>query len=277
MRVAIIAAGALALASPAVAQEVDKQPSIFDGDYLSVGVGVGYEPSYIGSNDYIFYPTGIAQGSFHGIGLVSRTNGVALDFIPNRPGKVGLDLGIAGDVRLNRTQKAHDPVVDRLGTLDAAIEVGPTIGVTIPHLLSDYDSLSIGTDVLWDVSNAFGGMEMYPHISYQTPLSRGILASVSVSGDYGDDKFADYYFSITPAGSVASGLPEFHAKGGFNQLGTTLFVGVDLDGNLANGGFALFGAASYTRVLGDAKRSPLTSMRGSADQWFGTLGVGYTF
>jgi outer membrane scaffolding protein for murein synthesis (MipA/OmpV family) len=33
----------------------------------------------------------------------------------------------------------------------------------------------------------------------------------------------------------------------------------------------------YSRMLGDAKRSPYTSIRGSADQWFAAVGIGYTF
>jgi hypothetical protein len=30
-------------------------------------------------------------------------------------------------------------------------------------------------------------------------------------------------------------------------------------------------------MLGDAKRSPVTSKRGSADQWLGAVGLGFTF
>jgi hypothetical protein len=33
----------------------------------------------------------------------------------------------------------------------------------------------------------------------------------------------------------------------------------------------------YTRQLGDGKRTPLTRLRGSADQFLGAVGVGYTF
>ena len=30
-------------------------------------------------------------------------------------------------------------------------------------------------------------------------------------------------------------------------------------------------------MLNDAKNTPYTSIRGSADQWFGAVGIGYTF
>ena len=54
-------------------------------------------------------------------------------------------------------------------------------------------------------------------------------------------------------------------------------VAVDLDGNLENGGFAVFAVASYDRLLGDAADSPTTSVRGSPNQFLGAVGIGYTF
>jgi outer membrane scaffolding protein for murein synthesis (MipA/OmpV family) len=39
----------------------------------------------------------------------------------------------------------------------------------------------------------------------------------------------------------------------------------------------LFAVGGYTRLLGDAADSPMTSIRGSADQWLAGAGVGYTF
>ena len=54
-------------------------------------------------------------------------------------------------------------------------------------------------------------------------------------------------------------------------------VGFDLDGDFRNGGFAIGVAGGYTRMLGDAARTPYTSIRGDADQWFAAAGIGYIF
>ena len=279
MRLATLLAGALVLAAaaPAAAQDAGAQPSVFDGDYLSVGVGAAYGPSYAGSDDYVLYPVPLVQGSFHGVGINPRSGGVALDFIPNPADGVGFNLGVAGRVRLDRAHRIKDPVVRQLGKLDTAVEVGPTAGVTIPHLLNPYDSLTLGTDVLWDVAGAHKGTVVDPSIAYFTPLSRGIAASLSLSAEYADGKFADYYYSITPAGAAASGLPAFDAGSGFTKAGANLLLGFDLDGDLENGGVALVLVGGYSRMLGDAKRSPVTSIRGDADQWIGAVGIGYTF
>jgi outer membrane scaffolding protein for murein synthesis (MipA/OmpV family) len=279
MRLAFLAAGtwALVLAAPAAAQDAAPEKSALDGDYLAVGLGAGIAPSYDGSDDYTVFPVPLVQGSLGGVGINPRAGGVALDFIPDPPGKVGFNLGVAARVRMSRTHKVHDPVVNRLGKLDTAVEVGPTVGVSFPHVLNAYDTLTFTVDALWDVAGAHDGMVVDPLVSYTTPLSRGILANLSLNAEYGDGRFADYYYSVSPAGSLASGLPAFDADGGFEKVGTRLLLGCDLDGDIANGGPAVFLLGGYTRMLGDARRTPLTSLRGSADQWLGAAGFAYTF
>jgi len=280
MKLAIFAGGALvlALAAPAAAQDAaPADQGKLAGDYLVVGAGAGYGPSYEGSNDYRIFPVPLVQGRLWGIDINPRAGGVALDFIPDPKNRVGFNLGVAAKVRLNRTRKTGDPVVDSLGKLDTAVEVGPTAGITFPHVLNPYDAFTITTDVLWDVAGAHKGMVIDPLVSYTTPLSRGILANLSANAEWGDDKFADYNYSVTPAGSIASGLPVFAAKGGFNKAGARLLVGFDLDGDITNGGPAIFLLGGYTRMLGDARRTPITSIRGSADQFLGVAGFAYTF
>jgi outer membrane scaffolding protein for murein synthesis (MipA/OmpV family) len=275
----VLAATGLALgfAVPAAAQDTDSDKDVLSGDYLAVGIGAGYGPSYEGSNDYVVFPVPLVQGRLGGVGIDPRAGGVALDFIPNPPNGVGINLGVAAKVRLDRTHNTHDSVVNTLGKLDTAVEVGPTVGVTFPHVLDQYDGLTLTADALWDVGGAYKGMVVDPMIGYSTPLSRGILANWSVNAEYGDRKFANYYFSVTPTGSAASGFPVFKAGSGFTKVGTRLLVAFDLDGNLTDGGPAIFVIGGYTRMLGDARRSPLTSLRGSPNQLLSAVGVGYTF
>lgn len=283
MKIATIAVGALALAgaAPAFAQAsppAASEESVFDGDYLSVGVGGAYGPSYDGSDDYVLYPAALVQGSLGGVGISSRGAGVALDFIRAPESGIDFDLGVTGQLRANRAKQIKDPVVESLGKLDYAIEVGPTVGVGFPKVLNPYDSLSVSLDATWDINGAHEGMVIEPSVTYFTPLSRGIAASLSLTAEHGDGKFMDYYYSVTPAQSTASGLPAFDPDGGgWTKAGGNLLLGFDLDGNLENGGLALVVAGSYMHMLDDAKRSPFTSVRGSADQWTGALGIGYTF
>lgn len=283
MKIATIAVGALTLtlATPAFAQDNTADVSgetVFDGDYLSVAIGGAYGPSYDGSDDYVIFPAALVQGSLGGVDFTSRGAGVAVDFISDPDSGIGFDLGIAGQLRGNRARQIEDPVVESLGKLDYAIEVGPTLGIGIPKLLNPYDAFSVGVDVTWDINGAHGGMVVEPSITYFTPLSRGIAASLSLDAEHGDAQFMDYYYSVTPAQSAISGLPVFDPDGGgWTKAGGNLLLGFDLDGNLENGGLALVVVGGYMHMLGAAKDSPFTSVRGSADQWTGALGIGYTF
>lgn len=274
------------MSTPAIAQEGEAtrvEPndplaeSIFNGDYVSIGVGLGYSPEYDGADEYELFPLPVVQGSFGGVDINPRPGGLALDFVQDTPGEVSFDAGISARVRSNRTGDLSDPVVASLGELDTAWEVGPTAGISYPGLLNPYDSLGASVDVRWDVAGAHKGRVIDPSISYFTPLSRGIAASLSFSASFVDDDYASYYYDVSAADSVTSGLPVYDADGGLHKVGANLLVGVDLDGDVTNGGLALVFIGGYSRMMNDAKDTPFTSLRGDADQWLGAVGVAYTF
>ena len=280
-RVAILSLG-FGMTSPLMAQAVPPpmpvEQSVFDGDYLTAGIGVAVGPSYEGSDNYTISPLPVVLGSFGGIDFQPRGPGIAFDFIPDRKGaKVDFIFGPVVRARFDRQNSIKDPVVRSLGELDFALEIGPFAGVQVNRVLHPYDSLTAQVDLRWDVAGAHEGMVVFPSLTYFTPLSRGVITSLAISGEYVDNDYADYYFSISPAGSAASGLPAFTATSGWKNVGATMLTAVDLDGDATNGGLALIFLGSYSRMLGDPKRSPVTSIRGSANQWFGAVGVGYTF
>ena len=278
-------------AQPAFAQDIDDvevappvvdvDDTVFSGDYLSIGAGVAISPSYTGSDDYVFNVLPIVQGSLGGVDISPRAGGVKLDFVQDPVDGVGFDLGVAGRLRADRAQQIEDEVVLDYIELDRAIEVGPSVGVNFPQVLNPYDSLSIGTDVMWDVNGAHEGMVVSPSISYFTPLSRSIVASVSVSAEWADEDFQDYYFAVDDADYIGPGaapLAEFDPDGGgFTRAGVNLLLGIDLDGDVTNGGLGLVLIGGYSRVLGDAADTPFTTVRGSKDQFLGAVGIGYTF
>lgn len=273
--------GTLAFAQPALAQEAGEPPSgeptVFDGDYLTVGVGAAYVPSYDGSDDYVVSVLPLLQGSIAGIGISPRAGGVALDFIPDRGNGASFSFGPAVRVRMSRANDIKDEVVKLLPELDTAVEVGPSAGVAFSGVLNPYDSLSLTTDVRWDVAGAHDGMVVNPSVSYTTPLSTGMAAIMSVSGEWADDSFMEYYYSIDAEEAAITGLAPFQASSGFRSVGAQMLLGWDLDNNLQNGGLALFLVGGYSRLLGDAARTPFTADRGSADQWMAGAGLAYTF
>ncbi|TCD04847.1 MipA/OmpV family protein [Erythrobacteraceae bacterium CFH 75059] len=253
--------------------------SVFDGDFITVGIGVARSPSYSGSDDYVFTVLPLVQGRVGGIGISPRPAGLALDLLPDDD--TGPQFALGPVIRLNRdrVRRIEDPVVAAYGRLDTAVEVGPSVGIAFPAVLNPFDRLSVSVDVVWDVAGAHRGSVVSPSVSYFTPLSRGAAASLSVGANRIDDDYARYYYSVPTAAPGVAGqtLAPFAAQGGWESVNAGLLGAVDLDGDLTNGGFSLVGIGAYTRLAGSARRTPFTSVRGSADQWLLGLGVGYTF
>ena len=221
---AMVAFAALIWAPNAAAQEAGDsettppayENTVFDGDWISVGAGAFYGPSYEGSDDYEVTPVPIVQGNLGGIGINPRPGGLALDFLPDADGEVAFNLGVAARINGNRASRIKDPVVAQYGELETGIEVGPSVGVKFPALLNPYDSLSFNVDALWDIAGAHKGMTVNPSITYFTPVSRGAAVSLSVSASHVDDDYADYYYSV-PAGGV---LPAYRPKGASTAPGS---------------------------------------------------------
>lgn len=278
----VLAGFAAAIAAvPAAAQDANQAAgadSALEGDRITIGVGGIYSPSYRGSDDYVVSPVPLVQGQIGGIGINPRAGGIALDFIPDdRDSGIGFSLGPVVTYSANRSRQIKDDVVRSAGKLDEAIELGVNAGITGYKLLNPYDSLTLSADVRWDVAGAHKGMVVTPNLSYATPVSRGALVALNVSARHVDDDFASYYYSVSPRQNLLSGLPRYSAEGGWDSVTAGLLAGVDLDGDLVNGGFAIFGIAAYSKLLNDAKDTPYTSIRGDSDQWVGGLGLAYTF
>lgn len=252
--------------------------SVFDETWLGVGFGVRMDSSYDGSDDYVVYTLPAIAGRVEGIEFNPRAAGLSITLLETDLSRnVELTAGPVGRLRANRARKIKDPVVAAAGKLGTAVELGVDLGITFKRVLTKYDRISIGSDVRWDVANAHDGFVIDPGIAYRTPLSRGIVLGLSAGGQYGNSDYMRYYYSVTPAQSAASGLPQFTADAGWYKAGAALALGVDLDGNLENGGFVLGFLAGYSRMLGDAARSPYTSIRGDADQFHVAGGVGFIF
>ncbi|RDC60708.1 hypothetical protein HME9302_01923 [Alteripontixanthobacter maritimus] len=253
--------------------------SVFAGDFLTIGAGAAFGPSYSGSDDYVVFPLPLVQGSYKGVDFNPRPGGLAFDFMPDFENGPNISLGVAGRINGDRANNIEDPVVEALGELDTAIEVGPTAGIGFSGVLNPFDSMTFTVDALFDVAGAHNGARISPSLTYFTPLSRGIATSLSLSTSYVSDDFADYYYTVTPRQTLLPevGLPAYQADGGFNSAGVNALVVFDLGGDLTDGGLSIATIAGYSRLLGDAKRTPLTSIRGSADQFLLGAGLGYTF
>lgn len=274
----IAAAAALLFAMPALAQSGDSAlPDPNDqSDTVTIGAGAAYIPDYEGSDDYRIIPAAAIRGRVGGISFFTRATYLYVDVVGRGDNALEFDAGPIVGARLNRTGTIKDDFVDALPERKTAFEVGGFAGVTYHGLTNPYDALSFRLDVVKDVGNAHESTIVTPTIDFGTPLSRHTYVGASLSADWAGGGYADYYYSISPADSIASTLPVYDADGGFKSWRLGLLVNQSLSGDLT-GGLSLFGTGSYSQLSGDFKDSPIVDLRGSTSQWLAAVGLAYTF
>ncbi|CAN5388558.1 hypothetical protein BH10PSE14_BH10PSE14_36240 [soil metagenome] len=272
------------IAQPAAAQDqsppprAEGAPADSNADTLTIGAGAAYMPTYIGSNDYVLTPVVAARGQYHGISFFTRGAQLFVDLVPTPSGPTwdfAAGPVIAAD--LNRTGRVGDAQVRALGKRKIAIEAGGYVGIGKTGVVtSDYDSLSLRVSYIHDVGNVHGSYIVTPSIEYSTPLSKAVLVGLTVSADYAGAGYAHTYYDVDAAGALRSGLPVFAARKGWQDYTIGAITAFSLSGDLRHG-FVLAAGAGYSRVKNDFAASPVTRIAGSPNQFYGALGLGYTF
>ena len=261
---------------PLPAPAFGRAKNVFEGDFFILAAGAMAGPNFEGSKQTVAIPAAAVAGRLFGIGISPRAAGIALNFVPSKPGaKVSFSLGPVIRYRSNRSGTIKDPVVASLGKLRGVLESGFNLGLTVRKVFNRHDQLSAGVDLRWDILGRGGGGVVAPSVSYLTPLSRAQVVGLLVSAEVGNKRFADYNYSVSPAGSAASGLPVYSARRGLKSVSAGIFTARDLDGNLLNGGFAVAVGAIYSRLKGSAAESPITQLRGKRSQWMVGGGLAY--
>ena len=283
-RVAVLAFAACCLSSPALAQSTPASGSALPSpeevagkDLVTIGVGAAVVPDYEGSDDYRIIPAGAVRARIHGISI--STNGTyAYADLVRQSGKLDLDAGPIVGLRFDSRRHTDDPVVKLMLKRKTAYEVGGFAGVSFHGLVDPYDTLALHLDVLHDVGSAHKSTVFDPNVSFSTPVSRTTYVSLSAGAEIVSNRFADYYFGVSPGDVTATGggLPLYNPSGGMKNWKTSLLVNQSITGDLL-GGLSIFGMGQYSRLVGDFKRSPIVSMRGSASQWLGAVGLAYTW
>lgn len=87
-----------------------------------------------------------------------------------------------------------------------------------------------------------------------------------------DDRYQRAYFGVTPAASLATGLPVYTPRGGIYGIAATSGMSAQITPH-----WGVFGYARYERLIGDAGKSPIVRQFGSRNQVSAGLGLSYTF
>ncbi|MFC7703958.1 MipA/OmpV family protein [Plastorhodobacter daqingensis] len=227
------------------------------GFAFSLRGGVEVAPDYFGSESY-----GVGPDIGFAFGSLSLPNGLVI----GTPGSQPFDEGriLRGSFRYIKKRTADDhPELFGLEDIDGALEIGIGVGYVGPdwrvfgnlrYGVIGHESLvgELGFDSLFRISDA-------------------LLIHAGPRVDLASSRFTRTYFGVSEAEAVASAFDAYRPSGG------VVSVGLELGMRYAfNDRWALVGTASWDRLQGDARRSPITR-QGSEDQFGVTLGLSRSF
>jgi len=237
---------------------------------LKIGLGAGVAPDYEGSDDYRFLPFPSFELRHEGFGIRTNRLGVEADLIPFQ----GFEMGPVVRYNMGRNN-VRDDVVDLLPEVDGTAELGGYVGAGLPLNLigGETDAILFGRlSGLQGLGGGHDGAVFEGSLGVIAPLTSELTVITSFNTSYMSGDYADAFFSVSAAGATASGLSAYDAGAGFKDVGASLIVRYAWTENWST---TLIG--SYTRLVGQAADGPIVASRGSADQMFAGVSVGYQF
>jgi outer membrane protein len=221
---------------------------------FSLRGGIAAVPEYLGSDE----TEGAADlgFSFGSLSFGGRTIGSGVRNIPNN------GVSVSGALRVIGERSAEDsPELAGLEDIDIAVELG--LGLTLQQTnWKAFGEVRKGVTGHSAVTGTLGADVIYRP-------NRSWLFTAGPRVNFGDDDFAQTYFGV-PTGGTAT-FAEYTATGG------ALGAGVEVSGTyFIDDRWAVEGAISYEKLIGDAADSPITQ-NGSEDQWRVRLGLSRAF
>ncbi len=228
-------------------------------------LGVAWIPDYIGSDDYQPVPMIISNFYLAGYKGIFEGTGGRLD-VWDHP---YLEAGPVLNLSLPRDD-IDSRAVELVGEFDAAIEAGAYLGFAIPYTDLPEGLLSGYIQFRSAVGNEQEGTQFLSQLEYFYAPKFFLRVGFTVTAIAADSDYNNFQFGVSSAASERSGLPAFRAGGGARDVAVAAYSVLSLSPRVG-----IFTRVLASRVLGDARRSPIVSQEGSDEQFF--LGVGMFF
>jgi outer membrane protein len=214
--------------------------------------GVSVSPDYFGAQDSSVGPNfGISN-----LGLSwGRAQFGSHDVTTPAPG-----FDLHGSFRFVSAREAsQNAELTGLSDIDASAELGLGVGYTggfyrafadVRYGVVGHEGVAgeVGADLFWSASD-------------------DLVLSAGPRVQFGNDRFSNTYFGVTAAESGPSGLAAYTAGGGIYGAGVEVGATYRL-----NADWGLQGSATWTRLQGSAKDSPIVA-QGDSDQLGVKLGL----
>jgi outer membrane protein len=256
------AAAQTAFTLPAPPFDLPVLPSLSGNWTATVGIGGEYRPDFQGSKNWMLIPIPIFS--------IRRAGSTAQFRGPRDSG--GIALIDFGDLRVGpaakfvaaRNSKDHSELRG-LGDVKAAFELG---GFAEYYAV---DWLRLRGELRQGIGGHQGAVADVS-ADFIVPLIDRLTISAGPRFTWKSTKAVAPYFGVDAVHSLASGLPEFEAKGSAYSVGLGGQVSYRI-----NPQWQVRAYVEYEKLLGDAADSPLVKLRGSSNQTTVGLGASYSF
>ena len=239
----LLSALSLALAGPALAQDAPDP-----GIEFEAGGGISVDPAYEGSSTYVLSPWPIIR-----LKRMTLPGGFTIG------GKDG-GFSVKPSFRLLSARTGKDfPALRGLGRVDDAFELGLGASYTAQYW-------SVFAQARHGITGHDGIVGEAGADAILRPMD-GLKLTAGPRLSFASKDYMKTYFGVTPAQSATSGLARHVAGAGVKSVGAEVGFRYDMDED-----WALEGAASYARLVGDAGKSPITKA-GSKDQFGVRIGI----
>jgi outer membrane protein len=222
-------------------------------------------PEFEGSADKTVAPFLVGQFDYGRSGSLRLTGlGLQYNFMDE---KSPWAFGPLLSSRLKRDSDVTDEVVKKLREVEGVMEFGAFVEYRFANSFSSGDGFSVGLE-----AKRGKGSQAALFLNYRAPKTGDFQFSADARVVFANDEYMDTYFSIDAENRTRSGLPLYTAASGAKNasMGVTGIYGINRD-------WFLVGRIGVSKLLGDAKDSPIVQLRGDSSAASVGFAVGYRF
>jgi len=241
-----------------------------------------FSPKFFGAKDSKFSALPYVSIKYKDIAFASIDRGIGVNVFSTN----GFTAGAFVNYRPGREVKESRRYLTGLGDVDPTLSAGAFLKYDYGRFFSTQITLSKGIASIGDNKtkiNALGFLEkskgnLGTRIDWSADVRMPLLdnrlhLSVGPRVSFFDKEYAEAAYGITVNQALASGYRAYKAKGGIGEVGVGGSARYRLTDNISATAFG-----SYTRIVGDAAKSPLvTGPGGSKDQFKAGVGLTYQF
>ncbi len=232
---------------------------------IRIGLGPVITPAYEGSDDHKVKAAPLISFRYRDLIRVDN-NQIKVNVFGSESLFNSENFKAGPILRLDSGRDESDsPDLLGLGDVGTSIELG---------LFASYTAGPVRARLraLHDIISGHSGIRVLGDLGVAIYRSDKVAVTGNLSTTWTDSSYMSAFFGVTAAQALASGLTAFTATSGLKDISLAFGANYQVTDK-----WALVANAGYSKLLSDAKNSPIVSVQGSSSQFVGGLFAVYSF